>query len=61
VSAPFAHKAKIPNLNDTKNKEGYICRSQMRELMRDKQFCKDLNENESNAWLSFKRICKDFF
>ena len=28
--------------------------------MQDKQFNKDLNENERNAWLSFKRICKDF-
>jgi len=28
--------------------------------MRDKQFDEDLNETERNAWLSFKRICKDF-
>jgi len=28
--------------------------------MQDKQFNEDLNETESNAWLSFKRICKDF-
>jgi hypothetical protein len=30
------------------------------ELMQDKQFHEDLNETERNAWLSFKRICKDF-
>ena len=28
--------------------------------MRDEQFDEDLNETERNAWLSFKRICKDF-
>ena len=28
--------------------------------MQDKQFDEDLDENERNAWLSFKRICKDF-
>ena len=27
--------------------------------MQDKQFDEDLNETERNAWLSFKRICKD--
>jgi len=28
--------------------------------MQDKQFDEDLNETERNAWLSFKRNCKDF-
>jgi len=28
--------------------------------MQDKQYVEDLNETERNAWLSFKRICKDF-
>ena len=28
--------------------------------MQDKQFVEDLSETERNAWLSFKRICKDF-
>ena len=28
--------------------------------MQDKQFDEDLNETERNAWLTFKRICKDF-
>jgi len=27
--------------------------------MQDNQFDEDLNETERNAWLSFKRICKD--
>jgi hypothetical protein len=28
-------------------------------MMQDKQFDEELNETERNAWLSFKRICKD--
>ena len=28
--------------------------------MQDKQFDEDLNETGRNAWLSFKRICKNF-
>ena len=28
--------------------------------MQHKQFDEDLNETERNAWLQFKRICKDF-
>jgi len=28
--------------------------------MQDKQFDEDINETERNAWLSFKRICRDF-
>ena len=28
--------------------------------MQDRQFDEDLNGTERNAWLSFKRICKDF-
>jgi len=29
--------------------------------MQDKLFDKDLNETERNTWLSFKKICMDFF
>jgi len=52
--------SKFPNVSDTKIKEGIFIGSQIRELMEDKQFDEDLNETERNAWLSFKRICKDF-
>ena len=45
---------------DAKNKEAIIIGPQIRKLMQDRQFDKDLNETERNAWLSFKRICKDF-
>jgi len=51
---------KFPNVNDAKIKEGIFRRPQIRELMLDKEFDEDLNETERNAWLSFKRICKDF-
>jgi len=50
---------KFPNASDAKIKEGIFIGPQIRELMQDKQFDEDLNENERNAWLSFKRICKD--
>jgi hypothetical protein len=51
---------KFPNVSDAKIKEGIFIGPQIRELMQDKQFDEGLNENERNAWLSFKRICKDF-
>ena len=51
----------FPNVNDAKIKEGIFIGPQIRELMQDKQFDEDLNETERNAWLSYKRICKDFF
>jgi len=51
---------KFPNVSDAKIKEGIFIGPQIRELIQDKQFDEDLNETGRNAWLSFKRICKDF-
>jgi len=51
---------KFPNVGDAKIKEGIFVGPQIRELMQDKHFDEDLNETEKNAWLSIKRICKDF-
>ena len=51
---------KFPNVSDAKIKEGIFIGPQIRKLMQHKQFDEDLNETERNAWLSFKRICKDF-
>jgi len=51
---------KFPNVSDAKIKDGIFTGPQTRELMQDKQFDEDLNETERNAWLSFKRISKDF-
>ena len=53
-------RSKFPNVSDAKIKEGIFIGPQIREQMQDKQFDEDLNETERNAWLSFKRICKDF-
>jgi len=50
----------FPNVSDLKIKEGIFIGPQIRELKQDKQFDEDLNETERNAWLSFKRIFKDF-
>ena len=51
---------KFPNVSDTKIKEGIFIGLQIWELMQDKQLDEGLNETERKAWLSFKRICKDF-
>ena len=50
---------KFPNVSDAKIKEGTSKGPQIREMMQDKQFHEDLNETERNAWMPFKRICKD--
>jgi hypothetical protein len=47
-------------VSDAKIKEGIFIGPQIGELKQDKQFDEDLNETERHAWLSFKRICKDF-
>ena len=47
-------------MSDAKIKGGIFIGPHFRELMQDKQFDEDMNETERNAWLSFKRICKDF-
>jgi len=51
---------KFPNVSDANIKECIFIGPQIREMMQDKQFDEDLNETERYAWLSFKRICKDF-
>jgi len=51
---------KFPNASDAKIKEGIFIGPQIRELMQYKQFDEDQNETERSAWLSFRRICKDF-
>ena len=51
---------KFPNVRDAIVKESIFIGPQIRKLMQDKQFDEDLNETERSAWLSFKRICKDF-
>jgi len=45
-------------VSDAKVKEGIFIGPQIRE--QDKKFDEDLNETVRHAWLSFKRICKDF-
>jgi len=50
----------FPNVSDTKINEGIFIGPQIREMMQDKWLDEYLNETERNAWLSFKRIFKDF-
>ena len=51
---------KFPNVSDAKIKDGIFIGPQIWELTQDKLFNEDLIETERNAWLPFKRICKDF-
>ena len=53
-------RKKFPNVSDAKFKEGIFIGPQISELMQEKQSDEHLNESESNTWLSFKRVCKDF-
>ena len=57
----FEHvRNKFPSVSDAKIKEGIFIGPQIWELIQAKHFDEDLNETERNAWLSVKRICKDF-
>jgi len=47
------------NVSNAKIKEGIFIEPQIRKLTQDKEFDEDLNETEINAWMKFKRICKD--
>ena len=40
---------KFPNVSEARIKEGIFIGPQLGELMQDKQFDEDLNENERNA------------
>ena len=51
---------KFTNMSDAKIKKGMFIGPQVRELIQEKQCDEDLNETERNAWLSCKRICKNF-
>ena len=51
---------KFPSISDAKIKEGIFVGPQIRKLFQDVEFDKNLNTVEKTAWLSFKRICKDF-
>jgi hypothetical protein len=49
----------VPKCECHKNQGGYIYRTPDQGTDA-RQIDEDLNETERNAWLSFKRICKDF-
>jgi hypothetical protein len=51
---------KFPNVSDAEIQKGICIGPQIRELIHGIQSDEDLNETERNAWLSFKRVCKDF-
>ena len=53
-------KTKFPRVSDAKIKEGIFVGPQIRELMRDQNFDKELTDDENSAWVSFKKVCNEF-
>jgi hypothetical protein len=53
-------KHKFSRLRDAKIKEGRFVGPQIRELIKDKQFEKQLNEVGKAAWQAFKYVMKSF-
>jgi hypothetical protein len=53
-------KHKFSRLSDAKIKEGIFVGPQIRELIKDKQFERQLNEVGKAAWQAFKYVMKSF-
>jgi hypothetical protein len=51
----------FPRISDAKIKEGIFVGSQIRELMQDAKFEKQLTQVEKVAWSSFKNVTKHFW
>jgi hypothetical protein len=53
-------KRKFPRLSDAKIKDEIFLGPQIRELIKDEQFVKQMNEVGKSAWQAFKNITKSF-
>jgi len=51
---------KFPKISDAKIKEGILDGSQIRELLKDKEFEKRMTKKEKAAWQSFREVTKKF-
>jgi hypothetical protein len=51
---------KFPRISDAKIKAGILIGPQIRELMKDQDFERSLNESEKAAWRSFQKVVKTF-
>ena len=51
---------KFPKLSEAKIKEGIFDGPQIRMLLNDSDFINEMNEIEKAAWLSFKKVVKNF-
>lgn len=51
---------KFPFISDAKLKEGIFVGPQIRELMKDENFENAMEPIESDAWISFKNVVKNF-
>ena len=53
-------QGKFPRISDAKMKDGIFIGPQIRELMKDQDFERRLNESEKAAWRSFHKVVKNF-
>lgn len=53
-------QSKFPNLSDAKIKEGIFTGPDIRTLIKDDDFIKNMNSVEKNAWFSFKAVIENF-
>ena len=52
--------SKFPNISETKLKEGIFVGPQIREVLKDPNFEKELTSIELDAWKAFKWLCGNF-
>ena len=51
---------KFPNISEAKLKEGIFVGPQIREVLKDPKFEKELTAIELRAWKAFKWLCANF-
>jgi hypothetical protein len=53
-------QGKFPRISNAKIKEGIFIGPKIRELMKDQDFERSLNESEKATWRSFQKVVKNF-
>ena len=56
----FYLQRKFPKISDAKIKEEIFIGPQIRELMKDQDIERSLNESEKAVWRSFQKVVKNF-
>jgi len=50
----------FPEIIEAKMKEGIFVGPQIKQLLKDQDFCIKLNAVEKRAWKAFENICRNF-